>query len=59
MLNSFIYEQKDRIENYLISLGIDVSLIKNIDLLLTSFVHKSYAEDFEKNINNNERLEFL
>jgi dsRNA-specific ribonuclease len=59
MLDTFIYEQEERIKNYILSLEINVSLIKNINLLLTAFVHKSYSEDFEKNISNNERLEFL
>ena len=40
-------------------LWIDESQIKNSDLFLVAFMHKSYAADFKVITSHNERLEFL
>lgn len=47
------------LKDYLLSLWLDVNLIKDEDLLMTAFVHKSYSSDFKEMIVHNERLEFL
>jgi len=44
---------------YLESLWIKREKIKNSDLLLTAFIHKSYAADFKEITSHNERLEFV
>jgi ribonuclease III len=33
--------------------------MKDTDMLLCAFVHKSYASDFKEEYNHNERLEFV
>ena len=47
------------LKDYLKDLWINVALVKNEELLLKAFIHKSYAADYKDNIPFNERLEFL
>ena len=44
---------------YIKKLWIDTTKIKNTDLFLVAFMHKSYAADFKVITSHNERLEFL
>jgi ribonuclease-3 len=59
MLNEELIKKKHVIKNYLYGLWVDISAIKNENLMISAFVHKSYAADFNDNIDDNERLEFL
>ena len=54
-----VLQQQDMLFNYLVSLGIKKNSIKNKELCLTTFIHKSYAADFKTITSHNERLEFL
>lgn len=51
-------KEKD-LREYIWWLWIDESQIKNVDLFLVAFMHKSYAADFKVITSHNERLEFL
>jgi len=54
------YNSKDElIIDYVRSLWIDLWDKFNIDLLKTSFTHKSFSNDIHKKLQSNERLEFL
>lgn len=57
MLTEYVQSKKDFIKAFLTTIG--VSAIKNPDLMLQAFVHKSYAADFIEKVHDNERLEFL
>lgn len=46
------------LKEYLVSLGI-AGEIKNEDLCITAFVHKSFSADYNNTLPHNERLEFL
>ena len=62
MLNNHILQQFDTIFSFVTSLGFasDIPLNdKQQEVLLTAFVHKSYASDFVPALSHNERLEFL
>lgn len=59
MLTDEVLAKKQDIKNYLENIWVDVSQIKNENLMLEAFVHKSYAADYTKPISHNERLEFL
>lgn len=52
-------KQKENLIKYLKTLDLDTSLIKDQNLLLQAFTHKSYAADFKIIWDHNERLEFL
>lgn len=54
-----VREKKDTIYDFIGTLSIDKNSVKNEDLLLTAFVHKSYAADYAGDFVHNERLEFL
>lgn len=54
-----ILEQKEKIFSYIKSIWLDISKVKDEKLLLQAFVHKSFAADFKKIWEHNERLEFL
>jgi len=54
-----VQQQQQELVQYLVSLGIEEKKIKNTDLLLTAFIHKSYAADFKEISAHNERLEFV
>jgi len=54
-----VMQQQEMLFDYLASLGIEKSQIKNKALCLTAFIHKSYAADFKTITSHNERLEFL
>ncbi len=58
MFPSVLAKEKECIV-YLKSLGIPVSKIKNKDLLLLAFIHKSFAADYKDTFTHNERLEFV
>ncbi|MCF7834780.1 ribonuclease III [Candidatus Gracilibacteria bacterium] len=59
MIPEFVYKKKEEIIKYVKGLGINTSKIKNYDMLLQSFIHKSFAADFKNIADHNERLEFL
>lgn len=59
MIPSFVYQKKDEIVNYVKWLWLDTTKIKDYDMLLQSFIHKSFAADFKNIADHNERLEFL
>jgi dsRNA-specific ribonuclease len=52
-------EADDRLVNYLKSLGIDFGDNYDINLLKRAFTHKSFSNDVHKQLESNERLEFL
>ncbi len=52
-------DKEKTIISYIKKLWFDEKKIQNKDLLLQSFVHKSFAADFKKIQEHNERLEFL
>ena len=54
-----VYKNISKLKEYVKTLGIDPVWIKDEDLFLCAFVHKSYASDFKEPYNHNERLEFV
>lgn len=54
-----VLKKKQDIIQYLDNLWIPTKQIKNEDLLLLAFVHKSYAADYKDIFTHNERLEFV
>jgi len=54
-----VLKKKQDIMDYLETLGIPTQQIKNEELMLLAFVHKSYAADYKDTFTHNERLEFL
>lgn len=54
-----VIAKKPDIIAYLASLGVPVDKIQNEELMLLSFVHKSYAADYKDVFTHNERLEFV
>lgn len=54
-----VLKKKQDIMDYLGTLGIPTQQIKNEELMLLAFVHKSYAADYKDTFTHNERLEFL
>lgn len=48
-----------KLKEFLKTIGINPDNIKDSNLFLCAFVHKSYASDFKENYAHNERLEFL
>lgn len=59
MLPSIVEENKENYKNYMSNIWINHSDIKDIDLMMQAFFHKSFVADFPYNFNDNERLEFL
>ncbi|MDR0369062.1 MAG: ribonuclease III [Candidatus Peribacteria bacterium] len=59
IIPSEVRQHQDKLFSYLASLGIDTEKIKDKELCLTTFIHKSYAADFKIITSHNERLEFL
>ncbi len=55
---SSLYPDFNRLEQYISNLGISET-IKNKDLCITAFVHKSFSADYNNTLPHNERLEFL
>lgn len=58
----FTQESKQAIPTlmkYLQDLDISCDTVSDQELLLTAFIHKSYASDFTRSLVHNERLEFL
>ena len=54
-----VYKDVPKLKEYVKTLGIDPAWIKDQDLFLCAFVHKSYASDFKETYDHNERLEFV
>lgn len=54
-----VLDKKQELNLYIQNLGVDITKIKDDNLMLISFIHKSYAADFKDNVEHNERLEFL
>ena len=54
-----VRKQEKVLREYVKWLWINESQIKNVDLFLVAFMHKSYAADFKVITSHNERLEFL
>ena len=54
-----VRKKEKELRGYVKWLWIDESKIKNTDLFLVAFMHKSYAADFKVITSHNERLEFL
>ena len=52
-----VYKNISKLKEYVKTLGIDPVWIKDEDLFLCAFVHKSYASDFKEPYDHNERLE--
>jgi len=59
MIPSFVYQKKAEIVKYIKWLWLATEKIKDYDMLLQSFIHKSFAADFKNIADHNERLEFL
>ncbi len=59
MIPSFVYQRKDEIVSYIKWLWLASDKIKDYDMLLQAFIHKSFAADFKNIADHNERLEFL
>ena len=54
-----VRNSEKQLREYVKWLWIDETKIKNVDLFLVAFMHKSYAADFKVITSHNERLEFL
>ena len=54
-----VYKALPELKSYAKEIGINVDNIKDPDLFLCAFVHKSYASDFKEEYDHNERLEFV
>lgn len=54
-----VLQKKDELFTYVKELWIDIDQVKDQNLLMQAFVHKSFAADFKKIWLHNERLEFL
>lgn len=62
MLNNHILNTFDSLFSFMTALGFDYPSQleeEKKEILLTAFVHKSYASDFVPALSHNERLEFL
>lgn len=59
MFTQEIIDQRDILKQFIFNLQIWIWEIKDIDLMTTVFVHKSYAADYMADLEFNERLEFL
>lgn len=59
MLPKEVVDKKKEIISYLKGIGVSVDKIKDQNLLLQVFVHKSFAADYKNMTDHNERLEFL
>jgi len=59
MLPKEVLDKKQSIKDFLQNLDIPVNQIKDENLLMQTFVHKSFAADYKKMLLHNERLEFL
>ncbi len=59
MLPKEVIDKKDEIVEYLGKLELNINKIRDTELMLTAFIHKSFSKDFKQNVPNNERLEFL
>lgn len=54
-----VLKKKQDIVTYIQNLGIPVKDIRDENLLMLAFVHKSYAADYKDTLTHNERLEFV
>lgn len=56
---SDVVNKKNELISYLKWLGVPVDQIKNEELMMLAFIHKSYAADYKDVFTHNERLEFV
>jgi ribonuclease-3 len=56
---SDVVKKKPELISYLKSLGVPVYQIKDEELMMLAFIHKSYATDHKDVFTHNERLEFV
>lgn len=56
---SDVVNKKKELISYLTWLGVPVDQIKNEELMMLAFIHKSYAADYKDVFTHNERLEFV
>lgn len=54
-----VVNKKKELISYLQWLGVPVNQIQNEELMLLTFIHKSYAADYKDVFTHNERLEFV
>ena len=54
-----VYNSLPKLKEYIKTVEINPEWVKNQDLFLCAFVHKSYASDFKELYDHNERLEFV
>jgi dsRNA-specific ribonuclease len=54
-----VHEKKETLLDFISTLSVDRHAVKDFDLLMTAFIHKSYAADYAGDFVHNERLEFL
>jgi len=47
MIPKQVLEKKDQILQYLRQLGVDINAIKDENLMMQAFIHKSFAADFK------------
>ena len=59
LLISKLHGHQDDLRRYLEQLGVSFPDTYDTDLLIQSFVHKSFAADYKDTVNHNERLEFV
>jgi len=59
MIHPDTLAQKDKITEYLQTLGIKYKDTLQQNIFLTAFIHKSFAADYKEDYVHNERLEFL
>ncbi len=59
MLPQISIDNKQKILDYMSNIWIPSSQIKNPELLLQAFIHKSFSADYKNIYSHNERLEFL
>jgi len=59
MFRQQVLEKKEEIKWFLEKLWIPVKKIKDEDMMLQAFIHKSYAADYKNKTEHNERLEFV
>lgn len=59
MFRQQVLEKKEEIKWFLEKLWIPVKKIKDEDMMLQAFIHKSYAADYKNKTDHNERLEFV
>jgi ribonuclease-3 len=59
LIPSEVSSKLENLKSYITSLQVSAKKIKDADLFLCAFIHKSYAADFKEITAHNERLEFV